>query len=35
MHFSRNNLFDIFAFINECLNKSTDAIHLISFAIYK
>ena len=28
MLFSRNNLFAIFAFINECLDKSTEAIHL-------
>ena len=32
MLFSQNKLFAMFEYINECLDKSTDAIHLISFA---
>ena len=35
MRFSQNNYFAMFAYINECLDKITEAIHLISFAIYK
>ena len=34
MLFSQNNLFAMFEYINECLDKNTDAINLIYFAIY-
>ena len=35
MHFTDIKYVAMFAYIIECLDKSTEVIHLISFAIYK